>query len=323
MPPWHKLAGMDLRHLRAFVAVATAGTVSKAALELRIAQPALSRQIVNLESELGVRLFDRIRRRLVLTSEGEQLLQDCRAILGGVNALSERAQQIGRGDSGILRVGATPQMMEGVFARFLHNFAQRWPNVKVTLTEGFGNQLRQMLERGDLHLCITLIQSLGSTLQELQSVELPPIEFLAACHKSLDLGPADSIDIRRLAPHPLLLHDKSIVQRQTFDGACRFAGFKPNVFFESRTPHTLLAFAAAGHGIAIIPSVLPTDRYRLRILRITHRGKPLREPFAMFWMKKRPLPPYAVAFCEALSSYMHEVCPITRPRSTRTSRPGR
>jgi len=69
---------MDLRHLRTFVSVAEQGTVSKAALTLRVAQPALSRQIADLEVELGFKLFDRIRRRLVLTGEGERLLADCR-----------------------------------------------------------------------------------------------------------------------------------------------------------------------------------------------------------------------------------------------------
>ena len=69
---------MDLRHTRTFVTVAELGTVSKAALRLRIAQPALSRQISDLEQELGFKLFDRVGRRLLLTGEGEQLLADCR-----------------------------------------------------------------------------------------------------------------------------------------------------------------------------------------------------------------------------------------------------
>ena len=72
---------MDLRHARTFVTVAELGTVSKAAVHLRVAQPALSRQISNLEQELGLKLFDRVGRRLVLTGEGEQLLGDCRGLL--------------------------------------------------------------------------------------------------------------------------------------------------------------------------------------------------------------------------------------------------
>ena len=83
---------MDLRHARAFVTVAELGTVSKAALRLRIAQPALSRQIIDLEQELGLRLFDRVGRRLLLTGEGEQLLAGCRVLLNYATALKEQAE---------------------------------------------------------------------------------------------------------------------------------------------------------------------------------------------------------------------------------------
>jgi LysR family nitrogen assimilation transcriptional regulator len=69
------------------------GTVSKAALRLRIAQPALSRQISDLEQELGFKLFDRVGRRLLLTGEGEQLLSDCRGLLNYAAGVGERAQQ--------------------------------------------------------------------------------------------------------------------------------------------------------------------------------------------------------------------------------------
>jgi DNA-binding transcriptional LysR family regulator len=67
------------------------------------------------------------------------------------------------------------------------------------------------------------------------------------------------------------------------------------------------------HGVAVIPSALRTDQQALRIVRLTYRGKPLREPLAIFWDKRRPLPHYATAFCEMLAEYMRKVFPITRP----------
>src|ERR687895_805959 len=107
---------MDLRRLRTFVTVAEQGTVLRASARLGVAQPALSRQIQDLESEMRIKLFDRIRRRLVLTSEGEQLLGHCRAILRSVGSLGERAQALRRGEGGVLKVAATPQMIDGVFS---------------------------------------------------------------------------------------------------------------------------------------------------------------------------------------------------------------
>ena len=100
---------MDLRHARTFVTVAELGTVSKAALRLRIAQPALSRQIIDLEQELGLQLFDRVGRRLLLTGEGEQLLAGCRVLLNYATALKEQAELLRHGDTGILKIAGSPQ----------------------------------------------------------------------------------------------------------------------------------------------------------------------------------------------------------------------
>ncbi len=82
---------MDFKRLRTLVAVAELGTVSRAAEQLRIAQPALSRQIMDLEAELGLKLFDRVGRGLVPTREGEQIIESSRSVLNQVASLTERA----------------------------------------------------------------------------------------------------------------------------------------------------------------------------------------------------------------------------------------
>ena len=143
---------MDIRHARTFVTVAELGTVSKAALRLHVAQPALSRQISDLEQELGFKLFDRVGRRLLLTGEGEQLLSDCRGLLNYATAVGERAQLLRRRDTGVLKVAASPQHIESVFSQFLHRYAQRYPNVQVKVSEGTGIEILAMLERGEIHL---------------------------------------------------------------------------------------------------------------------------------------------------------------------------
>src|ERR1700761_3820710 len=100
---------MDLRHALTFLTVAELGTVSKAALRLRIAQPALSRQIKELEQELGIRLFDRVGRRLLLSGEGEQLIPGCRALLNAESAMKEQARQLRHGETGVLEIAGSPQ----------------------------------------------------------------------------------------------------------------------------------------------------------------------------------------------------------------------
>src|SRR6266540_1976171 len=246
---------MDIKRLRTFVAVADLGTVSKAALRLRISQSALSRQISDLEYECGFKLFDRIGRRLFLTTRGEQLLGDCRGVLGHMGSLGERIELLKRGDSGVLKLAAPPQTIESVLSGFLPRYAERFPAVRVKLTEALG----------------------------------------------LD---------------QLLLLDSGYSVRRLFNAACRLADVEPNILLESRAPHTLLALAEAGQGVAIIPSVLRTDRYRLRIARVTHRRKPLRDRYVIQWDKRRPMPSYAQNFCTSLAEYMREVLPITQPSSS-------
>ena len=308
---------MDLRRLRTFVAVAELGAVSKAALRLRVGQPALSRQISHLQRELGLRLFDRVGRGLVLTAEGEQFLGDCRAVLGHVESLGERVELLRRGDRGVLKVAAPPQTIESVLSTFLSRYAERFPNVHVKLTEALGRDQTAMLERGEVHVGIRHDQGINP---QFESLALPPDDVLAACLPSLQLGRAGMIDIVSLASYPLLLLESGYSVRRLFDAACRLADVEPNILLESRAPHTLLALAEAGQGVAIIPSVLRTDRYMLKIARVTHRRKPLRDRYVIQWDKRRPMPSYARNFCAALAEYMREVLPITQPSSSVTVR---
>jgi DNA-binding transcriptional LysR family regulator len=299
--------------LRTFVAVAELGTVSKAAVHLRIGQPALSRQISDLQQELGLRLFDRVGRRLVLTAQGEELLTDCRRVLTDLDAVRERADVLRRGDSGVLKIAAPPHTLESVLSRFLPEYAERFPNVHVELTEALGPEQTTMLERGEVHLGIRLDPGVDPRFD---GRVLPAAEALAVSAASLELGNAGVINVERLASYPLLLLNGYSIRR-LFDAACRLAKVKPKIRLESRAPHTLLALAEAGQGVAIVPSLQRTDRYKVRIARVTHRGKPIREQVAIQWDRRRPLPPYAATFCEDLTKYMHMVLPITQPTKTK------
>jgi len=313
---------MDLRHIRTFVTVAELGTVSKAALRLRIAQPALSRQLIDLERELGLQLFDRVGRRLLLTGEGEQLLSGCRILLNSASAVTEQAQLLRRGDTGVLRIAGSPQHIEGVLSQFLHRYAERYPKVEVKITEGTGSEILTLLERGEIHLGQNLLHAVKLDERHYSSLPLGSVELLAVCSPSMRLGYRSTIDVAHLAGFPLLLMDSGFGFRRAFDAASRMAGLKPTIMFESRNPHTLLALAEAGHGVAIVPSQLQCHRYQLRILGLAYRGRALREPLTISWDKRRPLPRFATDYCEMLAAYMREIFPISRPTEPRVPTPG-
>ena len=304
---------MNLRQALTFLTVAELGTVSKAALRLRVAQPALSRQIIDLEQELGLRLFDRVGRRLLLTGEGGQLIASCRVLLNCAGAVKEQAELLRHGDRGVLKIAGSPQHIESVLSQFLHRYAERYPNVQVNISEGTGSEILTLLERGEIHLGQNLLHAVKLNDQHFESLPLGSIELLAVCHPSIPLGSDSTIEVAGLGEFPLLLMDSGFGFRRAFDAAARMAGLKPTIKFESRNPHTLLALAEAGHGVAIVPSQLQCHRYKLRIVGLTYQGRSLREPLTISWDKRRPLPRFAIDYRSMLAAYMDETFPISRP----------
>jgi DNA-binding transcriptional LysR family regulator len=272
---------MIFKHLRTFITVIDQGSVSKAALHLRIAQPALSRHIRDLERELGLRLFDRVGHRLLLTGEGARLLESCRRPMGDVNALSEQAQQLQQGDQGVLKVAASPVQIETVLSSFLHRYAQHYPRVDVRLVEAAAVETLNMLDRGEVQLAFTVDQPEQIEDRGFGSCALPPAQLFAAWHRKFPIDVGATVEIDCLAPHPLLLLNYGFFARRKFDSACSLAGIKPNIVIESQAPHVLLTLAEARYGVAILPSAVRTDRYDLRISHITFRDNPLRIPLVI------------------------------------------
>jgi len=211
-------------------------------------------------------------------------------------------------------VAASPQFIEGVLSDYLHHYSQRYPNVQVKLVEAIGwADTQGMLERGEIHLGQNLLRAVQPGDLRFASHLLEAIDLLTSCNEPLPLDQAGAIEVARLATYPLLLLDTSFVSRHTFDAVCRLAGVEARIVFESRTPHTLLAMAERGHGVALVPSAVQVNRYTLHAARVAHRGESLREPLAIFWDARRPLPRYATASCEQLAVHVRQVFPITRP----------
>jgi DNA-binding transcriptional LysR family regulator len=300
---------MDLKLLKAFVGVAEHGTVSKAADVLHITQPALSRQIRSLEQQVGFELFERIGRGICLTPRGTQLLAECQTLLTQADALSERTRQLRRGDLQVLRIAAASLTIEALFPRFLERYAKQVPGVRLVLLDAHSVDQLGMLERGEADLSVNVINMVPLDDRHFASRLLPRFQMLAACSHAFPIEAGDIKDIGALAQHPLLVLDPSYATRNVFDAACHLAGFKPTILFEGRSVNTLLAMAEAGHGIAIIPSVLKVDPLKVRTMLITHRRESLQLTVAVIWDKRRMPSRYADQFADLLAAYIRESYP--------------
>lgn len=288
---------MDLRHIRYFLAVAEAGTVTRAAELLHVSQPAISRQIRDLEKEIGVVLFERVGRNVRLTGAGEDLLADSRAILRQAETLRNHARALAAGESGVLRVGATPQTLERLFPALLAQAQEILPGVKVRLHEGTTQTFVDDLRAGRIHLAITTYQPEWAS-----SARILGVANLFAVYASAGRREARQIELKELADKSLLLLKRGFGSRDLFDAACHVAHVRPGIFLESSSPGTLLRFAKAGHGTAVIPPSIQVKDRGLAVRAIAHEGKALELPFAVHWNPLRNLPRYAERFVDLLET---------------------
>jgi LysR family cyn operon transcriptional activator len=286
---------MNLRHLRAFAAIVDAGGFARAAQRLHLSQPALSRQIHALEAALGVPLFDRVGRRSQLTAQGEDLLRRSRRLLAEADSLGERARSLKSGESGILRFGATPQVIENLLAKFLVRYRRRHPGVEVHLVEDGGARLHERLERGEVHLAIAPAGG-----RRVERRLLFPMHVVAAMPPGHSLSGRRAVEIGELRDEPLLLLRREFGSREWFDLACQAAHLRPRVMLESAAPHTLVALAATGYGIAILPSNAELPQRLVRAVPVLHRGVAIGRWSEIVWHPERFLPPYAERFVAEL-----------------------
>jgi DNA-binding transcriptional LysR family regulator len=298
---------MEIRHLRAFAAIVDAGGFGRAGAALRLSQPALSRQIRVLESDLGVRLFHRLGRRIQLTSEGEDLLRRSRRLLADVDSLGERARALKGGRTGIVRVGGSPQAIETLLAGFLPSYRRRHPGVEVHLVEDGGARLPVRLERGDVHLALMQAGDPRFRWRVLFAAYL-----LAVVPGAHPLARRRTLEVEALADAPLLVTRPDFASRQWFDGACQALHFRPHVLLESGAPHTLMALARSGYGIAIVPSNAEVPGRGLRAVVLVQGGAPIGGWVSIAWDPRRFLAPYAEAFVDELAAHSRRAYPGRR-----------
>lgn len=294
---------MNLRSLRTFVTTADLGGLGRASACLNLSQPAASRQIDALESELGVALFQRIGRRLQLTSEGEDLLRQSRRLLADADLLAERARALKGGRTGRLRVAAPPQLVASVLAPFLPRYRQRNPGIDVHLIEGSARSQRTRLERGEVHLAILASSEAGFARRLLL-----PIYVVAAFPKSHRLARRRVVEVAELTDEPLLLLQRDYATRVRFDNACESAQVSPPVQMECTATSTLIELAAVGYGTAVVPSTA-SIRPELCARPLTLRGAAIGHWSTICWDSKRAAPPYVEQFVDQLVAHVSRNLP--------------
>ncbi len=241
---------MNLRQWEYFVAVAEELHFGRAATRLHMAQPPLSRQIQQLEHELGVALLSRTNRRVTLTPAGEVFLQQARQVLNQTAHAVQLTQQTHRGESGHLTMGFVTSASTRVLPQILRAFRRHYPHVSLTLTASTSLEQFSMLQGNRMD--VGLVRTVGMP-KHLHHHVIREEPFAAIVPGNHPLTRCDRINLSDLANEPLILYpraDHPAIYDQMI-AYCRAAGFEPRMAQEaSETP--IVGLVAAGLGIALV-----------------------------------------------------------------------
>lgn len=239
---------MDIRQLKYFQAIAEEGQISKAAKRLNMAQPPLSQQLKQLENELGVTLIERGPRRITLTEAG-RLLQDRAAqLIELMNSTTAELQDLNSGAKGTLSIGAVASSGTTFLPERIRSFHLQHPGITFQFWEGTTSRILELMQNGVIEIGIAR-SIFDPTLY--QAYDLPPEPLVVA--QSCPAGTQTTtshMSVTELASIPLLIHRSNEVLIADW---CRKNGFEPTFLCRGDDVRSLLVWADAGIGVAIVP----------------------------------------------------------------------
>ena len=246
---------MELRHLRYFVAVAEELNFGRAAERLRIAQPPLSRQIRDLEREIGSPLFERVPRGVELTPAGRAFLPEARLTLAQAERAQRTAQRAAQGETGRLRVGFVEAATHsGILPDVLSFFRAHLPSVGLSLFELDPLQQADAFQDGRIDIGILHSPPLDAARWlRVEPIYTEPV--ILALPKSHALASRSRLALASLAEEPIVSFPR-VVGPEMYDdiiARCRAAGFSPRIVQEAAGWHTLASLVGAGVGVGFVP----------------------------------------------------------------------
>lgn len=247
---------MELRHLRYFVAVAEAANFTKASARLRVAQPALSRQVRDLEEEIGVDLMRRGPRGVVLTAEGKLFVEEARVLLARADESIDKVRALARGDYGELNIGYSPSPTVELLPPAMAAFQKAVPRVKVTLHDLAGDELVDGLKSGTLELAV-MVQPSQEQSAGLKFEPLRQYPYCVAMPAAHPFARRKSVSVELLAAEPLVaLRRKDYSEfYRILDRVFAPTGLKPRIAVECDSASSLITGVEVGRGVALVNTI--------------------------------------------------------------------
>jgi DNA-binding transcriptional LysR family regulator len=246
------MRGLEIRHLRYFVAVAEELSFSKAATRLHMSQPPLSQQIKALEVGLGVTLFDRSRREVHLTEAGKILLAESKQILSSLNKAVSTTVRAASNEGGTVKLGFVTSAMFHVLPTIFKRVSNCFPGLEISVYDMSSRDqvealLQERLDIGVIHSC--------PSVSGLNKVPIYTEPFILALPVGHELESSATITAEQLEKYPLIgfsrEYSPSLYDAQV--ACCLAKGFRPTLVHHARTPLTIFQLIRLGLGISLVP----------------------------------------------------------------------
>ncbi len=242
---------MTLRHLRVFLAVYQTQNVTRAAERLHMTQPTVTRAVQELERYYGVRLFERINRRLYITQSGRQLYARAVHIVGSFDRMEKELKNWD--EFGLLRIGATPTLASVLLPKTLMTFEKRHPKLRVRCSVENGTHLQEAL--ADDRLDFALVEG-EVAAEHLHAEPFSEDRLILLLPPDDPRRNAPALTLRELAESPLLLREKGSMGRSFLDRVFAAHDLPLEPLMESISTHAIIQAVHAGLGISFLPQRL-------------------------------------------------------------------
>ncbi|SOC21147.1 DNA-binding transcriptional LysR family regulator [Ureibacillus xyleni] len=256
---------MEFNSLYYFTKVAKYENMSRAAEELHISQPALSKSISVLETSVGVELFDRNGRSIKLNRYGKFFLERVENILKEYDRAKEDLANLVSPGQGEVSIGFMHTLGLEVIPSLMMDVKKVYPNMKFQLTQSNSSAIMKKLELGELDLC--LISSIDKN-SEVVWEKLWEEELFLIISKSHPLATKKQVKIKDFAQDPFISIKKGNSLRRTVDDLFKREGFQLNIAFEGEEIHTVAGLVESGLGVSLIPHIKGLEQYKLHIIKV-------------------------------------------------------
>ena len=285
---------MDLKQLEYFRHVAELGSFTRAASFLSVVQPALSRQVRQLEVELGQNLFERNGRGVVLTDAGSRLLEHTRGILTQVGRARQELEDQRNGDSGHFALGLPPSLGSSVTVPLVKAFARTLPNARLATVEGLSTYILEWLSVGRVD-CALVYNATASATVDLLPLLDDQLYLMAPLAASPAAGASalrDSITLSALADYPLIIPSRPHALRMSVENALASVDRKIRVAHEIECIPAVIDLVRQGHGFGVLPmNAVKSTQWAKEVRALPIGSPPLTTSLSIATSAQRPRSP--------------------------------